>query len=83
MQGTHASPLRCVALKGNIGTSAACDIYSQRPSVCRQVEPSYESGAASVQCDKARLAHGLPLLTMLDWELPVIAGNDAQCLRIA
>jgi len=31
------------------------------------VPASYEFGEASAQCDKARLAHGLPVLTPADW----------------
>jgi hypothetical protein len=32
------------------------------------VPASYEFGAASAQCDKARLAHGLPaLISPADW----------------
>ena len=83
MQGTHAAPIRCIALQGTIGKSAPCSIYERRPSVCREVQPSWESGQPSVQCDKARLAHGLPLLTLLDWELPAIADNDPESQRIA
>jgi hypothetical protein len=32
--------------------------------------PSWEFGAVSPQCDKARRAHGLPLLTPQDWPQP-------------
>jgi Fe-S-cluster containining protein len=61
MQGTHSSPMRCVGLQGVIGAAAHCGIYEQRPSVCREVQPSWESGKVSVQCDKARLARGVSL----------------------
>ena len=67
MRGTNAAQPRCVALRGTVGTAAHCGIYAQRPSVCRDVQPSWESGVISPQCDKARLAHGLPLLTPADW----------------
>ncbi len=67
MRGTESKPVRCVALQGEVGVQARCGIYAQRPSVCREVAPSWESGEASAQCDKARLAHGLPLLTPQDW----------------
>lgn len=83
MHGTHSSPMRCIGLQGTIGSSAHCGIYEQRPSVCREVEPSWESGKVSVQCDKARLGHGLPLLTLQDWEPRAIANNDPECQRIA
>lgn len=67
MRGTQASRPRCTALVGTVGEAAHCGIYVQRPSVCREVQPSWESGAISVQCDKARVAHGLPVLTPADW----------------
>lgn len=83
MQGTHAAPVRCTSLQGVIGAAAHCGIYPQRPSVCREVQPSWEFGSSSGQCDKARLAHGLPLLTLLDWELPLVANNDPDLQLIA
>lgn len=83
MRGTHSSPMRCVGLQGAIGEAAHCGIYAQRPSVCRDVEPSWESGHISVQCDKARVAHGLPVLTLQDWEVPAIAGNQPDLQQIA
>lgn len=55
MQGTwHASP-RCVSLAGDIGQQVGCQIYAQRPSVCREVM------AGDPQCLRARRAHGLPV----------------------
>ncbi|HEX5306896.1 MAG TPA: YkgJ family cysteine cluster protein [Dyella sp.] len=74
MRGTECKPVRCVALQGEVGVQACCGIYAQRPSVCREVAPSWEAGKASAQCDKARLAHGLPLLTPQDWIDPSGAG---------
>lgn len=68
MRGTYAPPLRCVALVGEIGEAVHCDIHPGRPSVCREVEPSWESGQHSLQCDKSRNAHGLPPLTPAVWE---------------
>jgi uncharacterized protein len=67
MRGTWAAHPRCTALKGTVGQGACCDIYEQRPSVCREVVPSWEHGVASPQCDKARVAHGLVPLTPEDW----------------
>lgn len=67
MQGTQAAKPHCVALRGELGKSAHCGIYERRPSVCRDVEPSWEFGRASLQCDKARLAHGMAPLTPADW----------------
>lgn len=71
MRGTNAAHPRCVALQGTVGKAARCGIYSQRPSVCREVAPSWEFGAISPQCDKARLAHGLRVLTPDDWLEPI------------
>jgi Fe-S-cluster containining protein len=70
MLGTDQAEPRCVALKGTLGVAAHCGIYERRPSVCREVEPSWEFGRISLQCDKARLAHSMPLLTPRDWLEP-------------
>ena len=67
MRGTEGANPRCVALRGTIGVDGHCGIYPQRPSVCRIVEPSWEFGRHSPQCDKGRLAHGLAPLTPADW----------------
>lgn len=69
MRGTQARQPRCVALQGEIG-SARCGIYAQRPSPCRALQPAGQDGMASPQCDRARLAHGLPPLTAADWQVP-------------
>ncbi|MFL6586528.1 MAG: YkgJ family cysteine cluster protein [Luteimonas sp.] len=67
MRGTWQSQPRCVALDADIGTSSRCTIHAVRPQACRDVQASWESGAASAQCDRARVAHGLPALTVADW----------------
>lgn len=67
MRGTWAAQPRCVALDAEIGVRSRCRIHPQRPSVCRDVPASWESGAPSPQCDKARQRHGLPVLTPEDW----------------
>lgn len=67
MRGTYAPPMRCVALVGEIGKAAHCGIHPIKPSVCREVEPSWESGRHSPQCDKGRIAHGLTPLTPEVW----------------
>ncbi|GFZ95720.1 hypothetical protein GCM10011408_14950 [Dyella caseinilytica] len=67
MRGTQASHPRCMALEGVVGQEASCGIYARRPSVCREVQPSWEFGVHSPQCDKARLAHGLRVLGQEDW----------------
>lgn len=67
MRGTWARRPRCIALRGEIGAGAHCSSYALRPSPCRELLPSWEHGAASAQCDTARTAHGLPVLTPRDW----------------
>jgi uncharacterized protein len=67
MRGTWAAKPRCVALDAEIGTRARCGIHAIKPSVCREVPASWEFGAPSAQCDKARREHGLPVLTAADW----------------
>lgn len=68
MRGTYGgAPMRCVALRGDIGTAAFCAIYPQRPSPCRDLHASGEHGVPSPQCDRARAAHGLPALTAEAW----------------
>ncbi len=67
MRGTQARAPRCTALHGTVGQRADCGIYAQRPSPCHDLKPAWESGLASPQCDRARLAHGLPPLTPASW----------------
>ncbi|GAB2584117.1 hypothetical protein GCM10027066_26730 [Dyella jejuensis] len=67
MRGTWAQRPRCIALEGTLGESARCGIYAQRPSVCRELKPAWENGKPSAQCDKARAAYGLAMLTAQDW----------------
>ena len=76
MQGTYGPPIRCAALEAEIGVHSRCTIHPQRPSVCREVEASWESGAPSAQCDRARAAHGLAPLTPGDWRWRDPADND-------
>lgn len=71
MRGTWQSKPRCVALDAEIGTFSRCTIHAVRPQACRDVQASWESGEASPQCDRARVAHGLPVLSAADWR-PVI-----------
>lgn len=76
MRGTFAPPIRCIALDADIGHRSRCTIHPRRPSVCREVDASWEFGAASPQCDQARRAHGLPVLTAADWRWRDDADND-------
>lgn len=59
MKGTSSIPPRCIALSGFIGLGVACSIYERRPSICRELEPSWQNNAPNPACDKARLAWGL------------------------
>lgn len=43
----------CMALSGQVGSKVACDIYEQRPDVCR----NFPIGSA--QCISARQMHGV------------------------
>lgn len=67
MRGTFHRTPRCVALQGDIGGETACGIYANRPSPCRELDASWEHGAASPQCDRARARHGLAPLRPDDW----------------
>ena len=67
MRSTSQAQPRCIALDADIGRHSRCTIHDRRPSVCALVPASWEFGAASAQCDKARLAHGLPVLVPKDW----------------
>jgi hypothetical protein len=78
MRGTYAPPIRCVALDAEIGTYSRCSIHPNRPSVCREVDAAWEYGKPSPQCEKARLAFGLPALTQADWRWRDDAGNDSH-----
>jgi uncharacterized protein len=67
MCGTDLRKPRCVALQGEVGRSVSCAIYVQRPSVCRELMPSWSQGESISQCDRARQAHGLRPLQPCDW----------------
>lgn len=67
MRGTLSKPVRCVALQGEVGRDASCGIYANRPSPCRALDPAWEFGVPSPQCDRARVQHGLAPLTPADW----------------
>lgn len=53
MQGTDASPPRCVALVGEIGVAVSCSLHAQRPSPCREFEPWHDA------CARARKIYGM------------------------
>lgn len=58
MTGTNQPSPRCMALKGMVGETVSCGVYEQRPSPCRELQPGEE------KCNKARIRHGLPPLTI-------------------
>ena len=71
MLGTNGSHPHCIALQGAVGEKVCCTIYDRRPSVCRNLAPSWVEVDTDSLCDKARGAYGLPLLR----PLPVASRN--------
>ncbi len=67
MLGTNQKNPRCVALIGEIGKSVQCSIYENRPDCCRIFAPSFEDGLRNEHCEKARIGHGLGILSLADW----------------
>ena len=67
MRGTNQPSPRCVALLGDIGRQVGCSIYERRSTVCRAFDPSYMYGEHNVDCDRARLLHGMTPLTPEDY----------------
>lgn len=74
MKGTNAkhNPT-CIALMGEVGKTAHCIIYENRPSPCRRFSASYEKGYQNIRCDEARAKHGLRPLTKKDF---ILINND-------
>lgn len=86
MRGTWQQKPRCIALDAQIGARARCSIHAIKPSVCREVPASWEFGTASAQCDNARIAHGMAVLTPADWVgidggIPVMLVSDDALLQ--
>jgi len=77
MKGTNQSNPRCVALLGTIGKHVFCKIYWRRPSICREIVPSYKKGYPEIKWDKARLAYGLPPLTAETWKYGPLNDNTS------
>lgn len=67
MRGTSRAAPRCIALDADIGRTSRCTIHARRPSVCAEVQASWEFGLPSPQCDRARASHGLAPLAPGDW----------------
>ncbi|RLJ65072.1 YkgJ family cysteine cluster protein [Sulfurisoma sediminicola] len=62
MRGTGAAPVRCAALRGEIGRDVSCAIYEFRPSPCREFGALAAVGQGDEACNDARRRHGLPPL---------------------
>lgn len=78
MKGTNNAEPRCVALVGTIGKRVFCRIHHCKPSVCKEIEPSFKNGERETKCDKARLAYGLPLITPEYWKGGTHSDIDTQ-----
>ena len=74
MKGTEHGGQRCIALRGELGQPGIhCAIYELRPSPCRDF-PTWEAdGTPNPDCQRVRLALGLPPLPPL-----IIEGDDDQ-----
>jgi len=59
MKGTGQFPIRCTALRGEIGREVGCAIYEFRPSPCREFAPLAAVGRGDDACNDARRRHGL------------------------
>jgi Fe-S-cluster containining protein len=64
MKGTEQGGQRCVALRGELGQPGIhCSIYEHRPSPCREFPTWMEDGTPNPDCQRLRLAIGLPPLS--------------------
>ena len=59
MTGTNSDMPRCQALQGTVGNAVSCNVYAQRPSPCREVQPGDE------KCNTARARDGLAPLAVI------------------
>jgi len=62
MKGTNANAPRCEKLVGDI-PGARCSIYLNRPSPCRDVNPTLPDGSPDPKCGRARAINHLPALS--------------------
>jgi Fe-S-cluster containining protein len=76
MRGTNQNHPRCIALKGEVGKTVSCSIYSIRPSTCRQSGLTYKAGVLHIspeeleRCTQARASSGLSPLPVPTIKLP-------------
>jgi uncharacterized protein len=61
MQGTEQGHGRCTSLRGELGRPGIhCAIYPLRPTPCREFNTWETDGSVNPDCQKLRLALGLP-----------------------
>jgi len=77
MTGTDITPARCIALEGAVGKSVTCSIYSSRPTPCREFKLSMEDGVPNPNCDKARMAYGIPAISSIETEY-LVQGHSSE-----
>jgi uncharacterized protein len=53
MAGTRRESPRCRALQGEVGREVFCNVYSRRPSPCRELQQGDD------KCNRARAKYGL------------------------
>lgn len=63
MKGTERGGGRCIALRGQLGRPGIrCAIYEDRPTPCREFDVWMPDGSPNPDCQRLRLALGLPAL---------------------
>lgn len=60
MMGAHKFKGKCNAIAGTIGKDSLCEIYLDRPDVCKAFEVWLPNGEQNSKCIKAREYYGLP-----------------------
>lgn len=60
MKGAHHFKGKCNAIMGEIGRDSYCEIYENRPDVCKAFPVWLDDGKQNPRCIKAREYHGLP-----------------------
>ncbi len=59
MKGAEIIFGKCEALKGTVGHNCSCEIYEDRPDVCRKFSIWNQDGTQNSECIKAREHNGL------------------------
>lgn len=61
MKGTEMGGGRCISLRGELGRPGIhCAIYENRPTPCREFDIWQPDGSPNPDCQRLRLALGLP-----------------------